>query len=63
MNFQYMLAVGFREGILDVEPKIRGKNPKMDGLYHGKPYEQMDDLGGFSHDFWFNTHMPFSPCI
>ena len=20
--------------------------PKMDGLFHGKPYEQMDDLGG-----------------
>ena len=19
--------------------------PKMDGLFHGKPYEQMDDLG------------------
>ena len=27
--------------------KNRGKNPKMDGLFHGKPYEQMDDLGGF----------------
>jgi len=23
----------------------RGKNPKMDGENHGKPYEQMDDLG------------------
>ena len=22
-----------------------GKPPKMDGLFHGKPYEQMDDLG------------------
>ena len=21
------------------------------------PYEQMDDLGGFSPYFWFNTHM------
>ena len=21
--------------------------PKMDGLFHGKPYEQVDDLGGF----------------
>ena len=20
----------------------------MDGLFHGKPYEQMDDLGGFT---------------
>ena len=28
--------------------KNRGKNPKMDGENNGsKPYEQMDDLGGF----------------
>ena len=27
--------------------KNRGKPPKMDGLFHGKPYEQMDDLRGF----------------
>ena len=26
--------------------KNRGKTSKMDGLFHGKPYEQMDDLGG-----------------
>ena len=26
--------------------KNRGKTPKMDGLFHGNPYEQMDDLGG-----------------
>ena len=27
-------------------PKNRGFfTPKMDGLFHGKPYEQMDDLG------------------
>ena len=26
--------------------KNRGKTPKMDGENHGKPYEQMDDLGG-----------------
>ena len=26
--------------------KNRGKTPKMDGLFHGKPYFQMDDLGG-----------------
>ena len=26
--------------------KNRGKNPKMDGENNGKPYEQMDDLGG-----------------
>ena len=25
--------------------KNRGKTPKMDGVFHGKPYEQMDDLG------------------
>ncbi len=25
--------------------KNRGKTPKMVGLFHGKPYEQMDDLG------------------
>ena len=30
---------------MDVEPKIRGKKPKMDGENNGKPYEQMDDLG------------------
>ena len=29
----------------------------MDGENNGKPYEQMDDLGGFSPYFWFNTHM------
>ena len=27
--------------------KNRGKTPKMDGENNGKPYEQMDDLGGF----------------
>ena len=36
----------------------------MDGENNGsKPYEQMDDLGGFYHPyFWFNTHHfpPFS---
>ncbi len=25
--------------------KNRGKTPKMDGLFHGKPYFLMDDLG------------------
>ena len=25
--------------------KNRRKTPKMDGLFHGNPYEQMDDLG------------------
>ena len=28
----------------------------MDGENHGKPYEQMDDLGGFPI-FRFNTHI------
>ena len=27
--------------------KNRGNTPKMDGENNGKPYEQMDDLGGF----------------
>ena len=31
--------------------KNRGKTPKMDGLFHGKPYEQMDDLGVKTHIF------------
>ena len=29
----------------------------MDGLFHGKAYEQMDDLGGKNHYFWFNTQL------
>ena len=35
-------------------PKIGGKPPKMDGENNGKPYEQMDDLGGggFTSIFW-----------
>ncbi len=32
---------------MGVAPKIGGKTSKMDGLFHGKSYEQMDDLGGF----------------
>ncbi len=28
----------------------------MDGLFHGKPYEQMDDVGGNTPIFG-NTHM------
>ena len=27
----------------------------MDGLFHGKPYEQMDDLGGFPLIFGSTT--------
>ena len=33
--------------IIWVFPKIVGKPPKMDGENKGKPYVQMDDLGGF----------------
>ena len=30
----------------------------MDGENNGKPYEQMDDLGGKRYPyFWFNTHL------
>ena len=36
--------------------KNRGKTTKMDGENNGKPYEQMDDLGGFPTIFG-NTHM------
>ena len=54
-----------------VFPKIGGKPPKwMVYNYHGKPYEQMGDLGGFfppfketsmSNDTWFYpTSMSFS---
>ena len=32
--------------------------PKMDKLYKGKPYEQMDDLGGKIPYFWRATHIP-----
>ena len=32
--------------IWGVEPKIGGNTPKMDGVYKGKPYFLMDDLGG-----------------
>ena len=33
-------------GSIWVFPNIGGKPPEMDGLFHGKPYEQIDDLGG-----------------
>ena len=29
----------------------------MDGLFHGKPYEQMDDLGGKNPYFRRATHL------
>ena len=37
--------------------KNRGKTPKMDGENNGKPYEQMDDLGGKPTIFG-NIHIP-----
>ena len=43
---------------MGVEPKIGVWKPrKMDGLFHGKPYEQMDDSGGKNPYFWRATHM------
>ena len=37
---------------MGVEPKIGFFSPKMDGENNGsKPYEQMDDLGGFTPIF------------
>ena len=39
--------------------KNRGKTPKMDGVYNGKPYEQMDDLGGFYTPIFGNTHIVY----
>ena len=41
-----------------VFPKIWGFSPKMDGLFHGKPYVQMDDLGGF-HPLFSECHPYF----
>ena len=38
---------------MDVSKKMG--YPKMDGLFHGKPYEQMDDLGGVFPYFWLET--------
>ncbi len=43
------MAVSKNRGILP---------PKMDGLFHGKPYEQMDDLGGFTAPiFWKHLYI------
>ena len=36
---------------MGVDPKIGGKKPKMDGENNGKPYEQIDDLVGFTPIF------------
>ncbi len=43
--------------------KNRGKTPKMDKVYNGRPYEQMDDLGGFSTPIFGNTHIHTRICI
>ena len=43
---------------MGVEPKIGDFSPKMDGEHKGNPYEQMDDLGGFYHPyFWVDTQI------
>ena len=39
------------------QPQNRGKTPKMDGENNGKPYEQMDDLGGFPTPIFGNTQI------
>ena len=36
--------------------KNRGKTPKMDGVFHGKPYEQMDDVGVFQPPLFLVQH-------
>ena len=41
---------------MDVSKNRGGKPPKMDGENNGKPYEQMDDLGGNTPIFG-NTHI------
>ncbi len=47
--------------MMGVNPKIGvSQTPKMDNLYNGgKPYEQIDNLGGQkkTNFFWFNTHI------
>ena len=44
--------------ILGVEPKIRGKPPKMDGENNGTPMNKWDDLGGPPNPyFWVDTHI------
>ncbi len=40
--------------------KNRGKPPKMDGLFHGRLYFSMDDLGGKNSDFWVDTQKTYN---
>ena len=45
-------SVVFMATFMDVEPKIGVDfTPKMNGLFHGKPYFLMNDLGGNTHIF------------
>ena len=39
-----------------------GVSPKIDGLFHGKPYEQMDDLGVFPF-FFGSTPICLASCL
>ena len=41
-------------------PKIGGKTSKMDGENNGKPYEQMDELGGRHPYFWIHPYIVLS---
>ena len=43
--------------------KNRGKTSKMDGLFHGNPYEQMDDLGVKPPYFWKHTNVCLRVCF
>ena len=45
---------------MDVEPKIGVGSPQkwmVYSLFHGKPYEQMDDLGEKKTYFWKHPYM------
>ena len=57
--FSLLCCLGNLEAYTGVS-KNRGKTPKMDGLFHGKPYEQMDDLGGKNPYFWKHPYNVFS---
>ena len=35
----------------------------MDGENNGKPYEQMEDLGGFTTPIFGNLHMQLAPSV
>ena len=49
-------------GNMDVS-KNSGKTPKMDGEHNGKPYEQMDDLGGVFPPFKDFHPYPMTPKV